>query len=126
MPKNVNNIMSKKLDSVYESSVYGKPSIHLDALEQPKATGQQVVSEREAVINTYLPSRFHTKKAQNNPQSRSNGSSLREKYSAKSGPDVEKQFISLLESYFTTNRHTQLESVEQVMEDMYSFLKENQ
>jgi len=121
--KNVNNNMSKKLDSVYESSVFGKPSIHLDALEQPKASGQQVISERETVINTYLPSRFHTKKGQ--PQQKSSGS-LREKYTAKSGPDVEKQFISFLESYFTANRHIQLESVEHVMEDMYSFLKENQ
>ena len=124
MLKNVNSIMSKKLDSVYESNVFGKPSINLDKNEQPRVSGQQVLSERENVINTYLPSRFHTKKGQP-PQQKSSGS-LREKYSAKTDPNVEKQFISLLESYFSTNRHTQLESVEQVMEDMYSFLKENQ
>lgn len=116
--------MSKKLDSVYESTVFGKPSIHLDNNEQPKVSGHQVLSERENVINTYLPARFHVKKGQ--PPQQKSSRSLREKYTAKSGPDVEKQFISLLESYFTTNRHIQLESVEQVMEDMYSFLKESQ
>jgi len=114
--------MSKKLDSIYESNVFGKPSIHLDALEQPKSSAQQKTSDREVVINTYLPERFHTKK---NIISNTSKQSLGEKYNKRNTPDVERQFISLLENYFTTNRHLQLESVEQVMEDMYSFLKEN-
>jgi hypothetical protein len=41
-------------------------------------------------------------------------------------PNIEKEFISLLESYFSSDRHTQLNNLEEVMEDMYAFLKENQ
>ncbi len=119
--------MKNSLDKIYEGKVFGKPSIHLDSLEPEPTTRQHKASEREQVINTYLPERFHTKKAplKNNVQPKP-GNSLKEKYESKSMPNVEKEFINLLESYFSSNRHTQLNNLEEVMEDMYAFLKENQ
>lgn len=121
----LNNIMSKNsLDKIYEGSVFGKPSIHLDPLEAQPTTRQQKLSEREQVINTYLPERFHVNKTQvlNNKPVKG----LKEKYETKNMPNIEKQFIHLLENYFSSNRHANLNSLEEVMEDMYSFLKENQ
>lgn len=119
--------MKNSLDKIYEGHVFGKPSIHLDPLEAPPTSGQQKVSDREQVINTYLPERFHVKKTPiNNSPSKKTGTSLKEKYSAKATPDIEKQFINLLESYFSSNRHNELNNLEEVMEDMYAFLKENQ
>jgi hypothetical protein len=119
--------MKNSIDKIYESSVFGKPSIHLDPLEAAPTTGQKKTSEREQVINSYLPERFHTNKTPfSNNVSKNTGTSLKEKYKANASPDIEKQFINLLESYFSSNRHTQLGNLEEVMEDMYSFLKENQ
>jgi hypothetical protein len=119
--------MKNSLDKIYEGKVFGKPSIHLDSLEAEPTTRQHKTSEREQVINTYLPERFHTKSAplKNNVQVKSSNS-LKEKYQSKSMPNIEKEFISLLESYFSSDRHTQLNNLEEVMEDMYAFLKENQ
>ena len=121
----INISMKNSLDKIYEGSVYGKPSIHLDALEPERVSSATKTSDRETVINTYLPERYHTKSKQGN-NSKSTSKSLAENYKKGKGPDVEGEFISLLKGYFDTNRHLQFESVEQVMEDMYSFLKENQ
>lgn len=119
--------MKNSLDKIYEGSVFGKPSIHLDPLEAAPATKQKKVSERDQVINTYLPERFHVNKTPiSNIVSKKTSTSLKEKYNASATPDIEKQFIGLLESYFSSNRHAQLNNLEEVMEDMYSFLKENQ
>jgi hypothetical protein len=119
--------MKNSIDQIYESSVFGKPSIHLDPLEAAPTSGQKKTSERDQVINSYLPERFHTKKSPiNNPSSKKTGTSLNEKYKANASPDIEKQFINLLESYFSSNRHAHLGNLEEVMEDMYSFLKESQ
>lgn len=111
--------MKNNLDQIYEGSVFGKPSIHLDPFDAPPASNQQKLSERQAVINTYLPERFHVK-TNNTTQKHT---SLREKHSSKK---VDPDMVTFLESYFSTDRMNKFNGVEQILEDMYSFLKENQ
>lgn len=117
--------MAISLDQIYEGKVFGKPSIQLDPTEQSPATRKPKASDRETVINTYLPERFHTKKQSiNETPKKSNGNSLKEKYESKNTPNIETDFINLLESYFSANRHANLNNLEEVMEDMYAFMKE--
>jgi|GEM_PF-1494733 len=115
--------MSNKLDEIYGARVFGKPSIHMDPFEAPPASRAAKLTEREAVINTYLPERMHVKTASNTPQA-SQKTSLREKYQKNQNTDS--SMIMFLEGYFKTNRMDQFNAVEEILEDMYAFLKENQ
>jgi len=114
--------MKHNLNEIYAANVFGKPSIHLDALNPPVAKGQEVINEREQVINTYLPARMHVKKG-STQQAQAQRNSLKEKYEAN---NVESQFVTFLESYFQSNRSSNLRNIEEVIEDMYSYHRETQ
>jgi hypothetical protein len=115
--------MKDQLDNIYGAKVFGKPSIQLDPLENTRLTSEQKLSERQTVINTYLPERFHVKNNQTNTNKSNNRQTLKEKHISKG---TSTSMITFLESYFQTNRMEAFENVDEILEDMYAFLKENQ
>jgi hypothetical protein len=114
--------MKNNLDKIYEGAVFGKPSIQLDPHEGQRVP-QDIVSEREHVINTYLPARFHTNK--NKKVLPEQKSTLREKFESKSN-NLDQKVVIFLESYFKTERMSEFNSLDEILEDMYAYLHENQ